>query len=81
MDWFEIWKSDKESIVATMIHNVISDLDNGYGWHSRSIIEQRKKIDAYEREFNQQMIALGMMDERKANWWCYVDLKRRGAIS
>lgn len=81
MDWFEFWQRDKESMIATMINNLISDLDNGYGWNSKVITAQRQMIDDYEKEYDQQMKALGLMGERDANWWCYVDLKRRGAIS
>ena len=80
-DWFEIWKSDKESVLDTMIRNMVSDLENGYDYHGKSITTQREEIDAYKREFDLQMKALGLMDEKKVGWWCYMDLKRRGAIA
>lgn len=81
MDWFEIWKSDKECMIDTMVRNMVSDLENGYHYYGRCIRDQREAIDAYKREFDLQMKALGLMDEKKVSWWCYVDLKRRGAIT
>lgn len=80
-NWLEIWMEDKESMVETMIKNMTSDLEAGYDYFGKSIREQREMIDSYKREFDLQMKALGLMDEKKVQWWCYMDLKRRGAIA
>ena len=81
MDWFAIWKGDKESIIDIMVKNMVSDLENGYDYYGKSIREQREMIDGYKQEFDLQMKALGLMDEKKVQWWCYMDLLRRGAIA
>ena len=80
-DWFEIWKGDKESILDTTVRNMASDLANGYNYYGKAITRQKVAIDEYKLEFDRQMRCLGLMDEKKVNWWCYMDLKRRGAIS
>lgn len=80
-DWFELWYEDKESILATMIRNMQADLDAGYNYFGNSIIKQRQDIDDYKEEFDAQMENLKMMDsDSKVNRWCYLDLKKRGAI-
>ena len=81
MDWFKIWHEDKESVIDTMVRNMASDLEHGYDYYGKSIREQREEIDRYKQEFDRQMKALGLMEESKVQWWCYMDLKRRGAIA
>ena len=81
MDWFKIWHEDKESVIDTMVRNMASDLEHGYDYYGQSIREQREEIDRYKQEFDRQMKALGLMEESKVQWWCYMDLKRRGAIA
>lgn len=80
-DWFEIWYGDKQSTIDIMVKNMVSDLECGYDYYGKSITEQRKMIDDYKLEFDRQMKCLGIMDEKKVNHWCYMDLKRRGAIA
>lgn len=80
-NWFEMWKSDKESMIEVMVSNMVSDLEHGYDYYGKSITEQRDMIDDYKAEFDRQMKALGLMDEKRVQWWCYMDLRRRGAIA
>lgn len=79
--WFEIWFSDKECIVETMVKNMQDDLAAGYDYFGNSIKGQRKAIDEYKTEFNHQIDAFVEMDEKQVERWCYYDLKKRGVIS
>lgn len=81
MNWFEIWYDDKQSIIDTMVSNMASDLEHGYDYFGKSITEQREMINEYKTEFDRQMKCLGLMEESKVQHWCYMDLKRRGAIA
>lgn len=78
--WFEMWFGDKQSLLETMIRNMNSDLECGYDYFGNSVRSQREKIDEYKKEFDHQTLVLGLMNEKKAERWCYMDLKRRGAI-
>lgn len=81
MNWFEIWFEDKQSILNTMIRNMASDLENGYDYFGNSITKQRKEIDEYKAQFDEEMKGFRTMEESKIQHWCYYDLKRRGAIN
>lgn len=81
MNWFEIWMDDKESILATMVRNMASDLDAGYNYFGECIKHQRETIANYKAEFDRQIMSFADMDEGKRNRWCYYDLLRRGAIT
>lgn len=80
-DWLELWIADKQSMVDTMVRNMVADLNAGYDYYGRSITRQRETIEGYKKEFDLQMKALGLMDQNKVQHWCYMDLKRRGAIA
>lgn len=77
---FEMWYADKESVIETMIRNMQADLAAGYDPHGACIMRQKSEIEAYRDEFNARLEVLAYMDEKKANRWCYVDMKRRGVI-
>lgn len=79
-DWFEIWEDDKESILQTMIKNMASDLDHGYDYFGKSIMEQKKSIEEYRQEIDNAYELFKTMDEKQVNRWCFYDLKKRGAI-
>lgn len=81
IDWFEMWFADKQSIVETMVRNMVADLDAGYDYFGKSITEQREAIAEYQANFDNEVNKLKEMDEGKANRWCYIDMKKRGAIS
>jgi len=79
-DWLEIWIADVKSVIATMKANMVADLEAGYNPEGYCIRKQRVDIETREREFDRDMDRLKEMEPGKANWWCYVDLKKRGAI-
>ena len=79
-DWFEVWQDDKESIIETMIKNMASDLNHGYDYFGKSIVEQRRAIEAYRKETDDTFDLFKTMDEKEVNRWCFYDLKKRGAI-
>lgn len=79
-DWFSVWQDDKESILQTMISNMASDLNAGYDYFGKSIIEQRKTIEAYKKEIDDTFDLFKTMEDKEVNRWCFYDLKKRGAI-
>ena len=79
-DWFEIWFADKQSILDTMIKNMVSDLEAGYDYFGASIVRQQAEINFYKVQFDHELEILKNKDEKTANRWCYLDLKQRGAI-
>ena len=80
-DWFSIWMDDKESVLATMIKNMVADLQVGYNYFGECIRRQQREIAAYKEEFDRQIMSFADMEDGKRNKWCYYDLLRRGAIS
>ena len=80
IDWIDLWFADKNSIVNTMQANMESDLQAGYEPDGYTIQKQRVDIETYRRQFDREAKRLREMDPPKAKHWCYVDLKRRGAI-
>ena len=80
-DWFEIWFADKQSVLETMVRNMAADLDAGYNYFGNCIRKQRSEIAEYKAQFDEECDKLKEMDEKKANRWCYIDLKKRGAIA
>lgn len=79
-DWFEVWYYDKKCIIATMVRNMVADLDAGYDYFGRCITMEREEIEAYNKEFDAQLEAFKSMDENAVNRWCYYDMVKRGAI-
>ena len=82
MKWFEMWFADKESILETMVRNMAADLDCGYNYFGDCIRRQREEIAAYKEKFDSEVDHLKEMDdEKKVERWCYLDLRKRGAIA
>ena len=81
MKWLELWFADKQSVIETMIRNMNDDLSAGYDYFGNCIKSQRTEIDEYKKQFDTEIERLQEMDEKKAERWCYMDLKKRGAIS
>ena len=79
--WFEMWLDDKEAMICTMARNMSADLDAGYNYFGESIRKQREQIDAYKKEYDEQLMAFADMDDAKRDRWCYYDLLRRGVIT
>lgn len=80
-DWFELWFSDKEGIISTMVRNMVSDLEAGYDYFGKSIQLQKAEIELYKAEFGKQVDRFATMEEKDVNRWCYYDMKKRGVIS
>lgn len=80
MKWFEIWFSDAQSVIETMIRNMKADIDAGYDPMGGCIRRQQEEITERQSSFNSQMDAFKNMDDAKVNRWCYYDLKKRGVI-
>lgn len=80
-DWFEIWFADKSSMLDTMVGNMAADLAAGYDYFGNCISRQREEINEYKARFDEECEKLKDMDEKKADRWCYIDLKKRGAIA
>lgn len=79
-EWFEIWFDDKKSILDTMTRNMVSDLAAGYDYFGASITRQQVEIQFYKVNFDYEVEMLKNMEEKDVDRWCYMDLKKRGAI-
>lgn len=79
-DWFEIWFDDKKSVLSTMTRNMAADLAAGYDYFGNSINGQRREIERYKQQFDNEVDSFKSMDENAVNRWCFYDLKKRGAI-
>lgn len=78
--WFDMWYSDKQNMLDTMIRNMQADLDCGYDYFGKSITSQRDMIDEYKKNFDAQMDKFKEMEDNVVNRWCYYDMKKRGVI-
>ena len=81
LDYFDMWFTDKEEMLSTMVKNMQADLDAGYNYFGNSITKQRAAIDRYKKGFDDQMKKFYNMNIDKIGRWCYYDMKRRGIIS
>lgn len=79
-DWFEIWCEDKQNIMNTMARNMAADLEAGYDFFGNSIQRQIKDMEAYRDAFNAEMDKIAEMEPSRVNHYCYVKLKKSGAI-
>lgn len=78
--WFDMWLEDKQWIIEIMYKNISADLNVGYDPFGKSIREARKELNEYIDKTDEEIKMLALMDEKKAERWCYIDMKRRGAI-
>lgn len=78
--WFDMWYSDKQSMLDTMVRNMQADLDCGYDYFGKSITSQREMINEYKKNFDAQMDKFKEMEDTAVNRWCYYDMKKRGVI-
>lgn len=79
--WQEIFIADKESMIDTMFINLTADIEAGYNPNGACVRAQREAIEAYKEQFKAELDALALMDNAKAERWCYYNLKKRGVIS
>jgi len=80
IDWFEMWFTDKNAMLETMLRNMNSDLNAGYDYFGENITKQRQMIEDYQKEFDWNMKEFRYMKEKDVQRWCYYDMKRRGVI-
>lgn len=82
VDYIEIWMDDYEWIIDCMVRNMQSDLACGYNPHGKSILEQISMISETKKRRDDGIEKIAQFEsDRRAQRWCYMDLKRRGAIS
>lgn len=79
-DWFEIWCEDKQNILNTMARNMAADLEAGYDFFGNSIQRQIRDMEDYKKAFDSEMDKIAEMDPARVNHYCYVKLKKAGAI-
>ena len=79
-EWFDLWYSDKNSMLATMYRNMSADITAGYNPLGVCIQRQLKEIEAYRVEMESQISEFWKMDEKQVNRWCFYDMKKRGVI-
>ena len=79
-EWFDMWYADKQSIINCMTCNMQDDINAGYDPNGSCITAQKRMIDVYTNEFNNQQQILARMTPDNTEKWCYHDMKRRGAI-
>lgn len=79
-NWFDIWFSDKQSMLEVMNSNMLSDLAAGYSPDGSAIRSQRETIDNYRRVFESEVDSFKAMTEPEVNRWCFYDMKKRGVI-
>lgn len=78
--WFELWQDDRECMLNTMIRNMTADLDAGYNYFGRCIVNQREEIENYKKETESAFDLFKSMTDTQVNKWCFYDLKKRGVI-
>lgn len=79
--WFEVWFSDMESLLETMIRNMVADIEAGYNPAGACIMRQNAEITAFKARFDAQVDQFKTMSDSAVQRWCYYDMKKRGAIS
>lgn len=77
-DYVEMWISDKQSIISIMISNMNDDINAGYNPTGNIIKRELEEISAYREKYDAEILALA--DRKNPNYWCYLDMVRRGAI-
>lgn len=81
MTYFDMWFTDKENVITTMVKNMQADLKAGYDPMGSSIRQQRAEIEEYRKDFHAKVDELTAMDDKKAERWCYHDMRKRGVIA
>ena len=80
LEWFEMWKDDKLSMIDTMVKNMASDLACGYNFFGHNIRVQTEAINTYKKEYESCLDMFANMDEKAVDRWCYYDMLKRGVI-
>ena len=80
-DWFDLWRSDKDAMIRTMVSNLHADLEAGYQPTGDSVGRQLATIADYRNNVNVQIMRLLNMAPDQRGRWCFDDMKRRGTIA
>lgn len=80
-DWFSLWSADQESMLATMVRNLSSDLEAGYQATGTSVGGQIADIADYRSHLLARYNRLRNMTNEQRDRWCFEDMKRRGVIA
>ena len=79
--FFDLWKDDRQSVLATMARNLASDLAAGYDYHGASITRQRAEMAEYAAQTRALREQIERQDIRAREAFCRRLLKKSGAIS
>lgn len=79
-DWFEMFCADKRSMIDTMARNMAADLEAGYDYFGKSIQQQIKDLEEYKKAFDAELDKIAEMEPSRVQHYCYVKLKKSGAI-
>lgn len=80
-DYVQIWHTDKEGIIKTMVSNLNDDVQSGYPWLSSLIQRQLNEVTAYTINYEREASILSSMTSEAQQKWCKRDLIKRGVIS
>lgn len=85
IDYRDIWRDDADSMVSTMINNIIADMAAGYKGIGPSIVAQLNQLHKYAdtKLFYDQMLDRWSDngEDERVQQWCYNDLLTRGIIT
>ena len=79
-DWFDLWLQYEKSVVKTMYHNMVDDLDAGRDPLGGDIVKQHDDISHKRFDVLIQRYKLLAMSSDQREHWCYADLLHKGAI-
>lgn len=80
IDWLEMYCTDRDGMLSTMARNMAADLECGYDYFGKSIMQQRAKIEEFRANYDKILDMFKTMSEEQVNRWCFYELKKLGAI-
>ena len=81
INYFELLIEDRNMILNAMIANKDADIQAGYNPYGANIAKQLVNISDFKYSMQKEIEKIGMMDPKKANWYCYTTLVKNGAIT
>lgn len=82
IDYRDIWRDDADSMVTTMINNIIADMAAGYKGIGPNIVKQLEQLHRYaETKRFYDLMLDRWTDVEMVQQWCYNDLLTRGIIT
>ena len=80
-EWFDLWRSGKDTILRTMVSNLHADLEAGYQPTGDSVGRQLATIADYRNNTNVQIMRLLNMTPEARDRWCFDDMLKHGTIT